>query len=149
MQRTKGKVFERRIAAILRERWPGVEIRRSSQAERAYEPDVFARGHAVLERLWLELQDARVPTPLKKLEQAERDIAVLSPAHTPKDHRIPVVVWHRIREREVNVTTRLWVLDWVRYGWHPAATFVAPVTLNLTTFISLLRTEQHEVCRDR
>jgi hypothetical protein len=112
MQRNKGKRFERDIAARLRVLWPDAEIRRSSQAERAYEADVFATGSPTLERLWLELQDAKAPTPLKKLAQAERDLAAGGP-HVQTD-RFPVVVWHRIRELTVHVTTRMWVIDCLR-----------------------------------
>ncbi len=135
MQRTKGKVFERRIAAALRVFWPDAEIRRSSQAERAYEADVFARGAPVLERLWLELNDARAPQPLKKLVQAERDLAT-APFNRS---RYPVVVWHRIREHVEWVTTRLWVVDRLRYSPDCDASGNLVVTMQLPDFIDLLQ----------
>lgn len=109
MQREKGKRFERDIADRLRKRWPEAIVRRASQAERADNPDVFAQGHPVLERLWLELQDARQPTPLAKLAQAERDAAAWVGARG-RGVRWPVVVWHRLGERTTWVTLRLAVL---------------------------------------
>jgi hypothetical protein len=117
MQREKGKRFERDIATVLRERWPDALVRRASQAERADNPDVFAEGGPrVLERLWLELQDARKPRPLDKLVQAEEDAARWYEKRTRDEglqlgaRRYPVVVWHRLAERGIQVTTRLWVL---------------------------------------
>ena len=101
MQRNKGKAFERKVASIIRAKFPGVTVRRSSQAERAYQSDVFCVGHPVLERLWMELCDAHKPNPSKKMKQAVRDIDVSSLERTP------VVVWHRIHEREVWATLKL------------------------------------------
>jgi len=109
MQREKGKRFERDIADRIRRRWPKVIVRRSSQAERADNPDVFAEGDPVLERLWLELQDAKAPTPQAKLAQAERDAAAWC-ATRGRGVRWPVVVWHRLGERTTWVTLRLAVL---------------------------------------
>lgn len=115
MQRMKGKSFEQSVARVLRARWPSVEVRRSSQAERAYESDVFITGEPRLERLWLELQDARKPNPLVKLAQAERDIETLHPdVGIIALDRQPVVVWHKLRERTIHVTTRAWVFDELR-----------------------------------
>jgi hypothetical protein len=132
MSREKGKRFERAIAAELRKRWPDAVVRRSSQAERAYQSDVFIEGGPpLLSRLWLELQDARNPTPLAKLEQAERDISAAG------GFRLPVVVWHRIGERRTNVTMRLWVLDAIR-----AETIVRfhdeVITLDFEAFVAVL-----------
>jgi hypothetical protein len=135
LSRTKGKVFERRVASALRAQWPDAEIRRSSQAERAYEADVFARGAPVLERLWMELQDARNPTPLAKLEQAERDVELRR--RFQPDRRYPVVVWHRIRERVEWVTTRLWVLDAIRGNDRIWPDMV--VTMQLDPFVEMLK----------
>ena len=109
MQREKGKRFERAVADQLRTRYPKAIVRRASQAERADNPDVFAEGCPVLERLWLELQDARQPTPLAKLAQAERDAAAWA-ASRRAGARWPVVVWHRLGERTTWVTLRLAVL---------------------------------------
>ncbi|HYF53753.1 MAG TPA: hypothetical protein VEA41_05800 [Salinarimonas sp.] len=49
--------------------------------------------------VWLELQDARKPDPEAKLEQAERDAA--------RVNGLPIVVWHRIRERKIHASMRL------------------------------------------
>ena len=149
MQREKGKRFERDIAARLREVFPAADVRRSSQADRAANSDVVVTGDPLLERLWLELQDARDPTPLAKLQQAERDIAVAR--RTGVNLRMPVVIWHRIRERASQVTTRLWVLDEIRR--RPNGAFQelaehrpldvdldeAAVTLDLDAFIAILK----------
>lgn len=133
MQREKGKRYERQIAALLRTVWPDVDVRRSSQAERAYQSDVYiSGGPSVLGRLWLECQDARNPTPLAKLEQAERDIA----AHARRDQRVPIVIWHRFGERQSYVTIRLWALDELR-GVRKL-TGNPPVTLALMPFVGLL-----------
>lgn len=136
MQRYKGRAYEQQIARQLRAAFPAAEVRRSSQADRAGNSDVVVTGSAVLGRLWLELQDARRPTPGAKLTQAERDIARGSPVG-----RLPVVIWHRIREQGHQVTTRLWVLDVLRFGLErsshvPFADEV--VTLDLEEFIGLL-----------
>lgn len=126
MQRNKGKRFERDIAARLRSVWPDAVVRRASQAERADNPDVFIEGGPpILARLWLELQDARQPTPDSKLFQAEKDAdlylrrrvgGMASPGlgGYPKTDRLPVVVWHRLGERTTWATMRLWVLDELR-----------------------------------
>ncbi len=107
MQREKGKRFERDIASQLRERF-GVHVRRASQAERADNPDVFIEtGPMKLTRLWLELQDARQPTPEKKLEQSERDAAAWEAKRDNFVPRWPVVVWHRLGERKVYATLRI------------------------------------------
>ena len=116
MQREKGKRYERHIAAELRTFWPETIVRRASQAERADNPDVFIEGGPrLLSRLWLELHDARNPSPLSKLEQAERDVDAYQAGRRVGDReRLPVVIWHRIGERQSQVTTRLWVVDTIR-----------------------------------
>ena len=133
--RTKGKVFERAIARRLRAVWPDTVIRRASQAERAHNPDVFVEhGPELLKLLWLELQDAANPTPAAKLLQAERD----ADAHRGERRRWPVVIWHRIRERTINVSLRVSVLDALR--GHPWGDFdTTMVTLDLDDLISILQ----------
>lgn len=135
MQREKGKRFERDIAARLREVFPATDVRRSSQADRAANSDVVITGDPLLERLWLELQDARDPTPLAKLQQAERDIELARRASGHPD-RLPVVIWHRIHERSHQVTTRLWVVDELRGV--SARSRAAVVTLDLQAFLELV-----------
>ncbi len=117
MQRRKGRKYEQEIARQLRAAFPAADVRRTSQADRAANSDVIVTGAPVLERLWLELQDARNPTPLAKLAQAERDIEAAAPLAAMKMRgtlRMPVVIWHRMGERSHQVTTRLWVLDHLR-----------------------------------
>ena len=138
MQRTKGKVFERKIAAELRTIWPDAVVRRASQAERADNPDVFIEGGpAILGRLWLELQDAAQPTPLMKLDQAEHD-ALSWGGMRAGQTRFPIVVWHKLGARTVNVTMRLWVLDHVR-GASVALGSDDVVTMCLDSFLRITR----------
>lgn len=126
MQREKGKVFERKIAAQLREVMPRATIHRSSQADRAYDPDVVIYGDApwLGMRLWLELTDGRAPDPAAKLDQAEND-ARLNVERTPGikksaaavfDCWLPVVVWHRLGERRIWATMRLVTLNDIFLG---------------------------------
>lgn len=140
MSTQKGKSFERRIAALIRGRFPGVECHRSSQADRAYDSDLVCTGHPVLERLWLELQDARKPTPRAKLEQAERDVRELADAHG-REARLPVVVWHRLGEQSSWATMKLGVLSALLGMVAPVkhAAISSLVTLDLVEFLELLR----------
>jgi hypothetical protein len=115
MQREKGKRFERGIASEIRERWPDAVVRRASQAERADNPDVFVEGGPpALRCLWLELQDAKSPTPAAKLEQAIRDVTAWQDRRGLSSSRSwarwPVVVWHRLGERTTWASLPLWVL---------------------------------------
>jgi hypothetical protein len=137
MQREKGKAYERAIARVLRAVFPAATVRRSSQADRAANSDVVITGDARLERLWLELQDARAPTPEAKLRQAERDLNELARRATDRIDRLPVVIWHRIRERSHQVTTRLWVVDELR-GVSAIGGRAVVVTLDLRAFIELV-----------
>lgn len=132
LSRTKGKVFERKVANVLRAKWPGIEVRRSSQADRAVQSDIYvANGNAKLERIWWELTSSKQPSPETKLEQAERDVSS-SCALT----RLPVVVWHRYGERTSYATTRLWVLDAVRGVTSPVRS--EAVTMPLDQFLDVL-----------
>lgn len=141
MSRRKGRAFEQRIARIFRERWPDAVVRRSSQAERAHESDVFiAGGPRVLSKLWLECQDARNPTPIAKLEQAEHDSEHVDDCEPRFLDRtpVPVVIWHRLGAREINVTLREWAYDYVR-GIVPGLRFnTAALTLSLDDFLDVL-----------
>jgi len=112
-----------------------VDVRRSSRADGAANSDVVITGDPLLERLWLELQDARDPTPLAKLQQAERDIDLAQRASDRLD-RLPVVIWHRIRERSHQVTTRLWVVD--EFRGVSAHSRTAVVTLDLQAVLELV-----------
>lgn len=139
LSRTKGGVFERRIARELREAMPRATVRRSQQAERAYEPDVVVEGCAptIARRLWLELTDSRTPSPLDKLAQAERDTA----GHTRPPCPLCLVVWHRTGAKSVQVTARLGVLCEVLGGDPtPVAGWLAvPVTVDWLQVLARLR----------
>jgi hypothetical protein len=145
MQRQKGKAFERKIAAMLRSHWPEAVIRRASQAERADNPDVFIEGGPpILARLWLEMQDARAPTPIEKLGQAERDIHawnVRRGVAYQLDHRLPVAIWHRLGERKIWVTTRMWVVDALRVSSAFGCRTI-PITMALEDLIHVLRSTE-------
>jgi hypothetical protein len=136
----KGKSYERRIANVLRRKWPGIEVRRSSQSDKPYNSDVYvAIGSGVLTQCWFECQDSRKPTPEVKLEQAERDIAGVYNVDWALQEvipRLPVVVWHRIGERTSYATTRLWVLDAVRGVTSPVRS--EAVTMPLEQFLDVL-----------
>jgi len=107
-QREKGKTFERKIARILRQRWPGALVRRASQAERAHNPDVFVEGGPrILQRLWLELQDSASATPTWKLAQAVRDVEADPRQYARGEHRLPVAITHRLGSRTVEATLNL------------------------------------------
>lgn len=130
MQRRKGRAFEQRIARKLRSIWPEATIRRASQADQAHQSDVYIDGGPpLLSWLWLECQDARKPTPEVKLAQAERDIGT-------RVGRLPVVIWHKLNERDINVTTRLWVLDRLMGSVSLAGQEV--VTLAMDQFVQLV-----------
>ena len=135
-QRTKGRAFEQRIVRLLKASCHVDSAHRSSQADRAHEADIVVLGHPVLERLWMELQDARHPEPRKKLEQAERDIA----RQPSTRDRLCVVVWHRLGERHSNVTMRLGTLLKVMSlgGEGGYGSLVGLVTIDLREFIALM-----------
>jgi hypothetical protein len=145
MSRNKGKRFERDIAARIRTRF-GCDVRRASQAERADNPDIFV-PHGVapfkLTRLWMELQDARQPTPEKKLEQAERDAYAWQDKRT--EHglgyvpRWPVVIWHRLGERTSYATMRVnTLLDIVQPIPDAESELREVVTVELDAFLRML-----------
>ncbi len=72
--RTKGKVFERAVAKLLRERFPhkwwADKIRRSDQGHGASLSDVTG-----VPGVWLECETGAATCPPKKHQQALRDIA--------------------------------------------------------------------------
>lgn len=149
MQREKGKRFERQIAAELRAIWPDAVVRRASQAERADNPDVFVEGGPpLLGRLWLELQDAAQPTPALKLAQADGDRREWERKRPDAPGRLPVVVWHKLGSRVINVSLRLWALDEIRQA-RPACAGCSPtVTMDLHSFVQLLRLTATEISQE-
>lgn len=115
--RDKGIDFEQLVATAYRDRWPGFNVRRSEQAHRPFEPDVVVDHHPFGSRLWTECQHADIPSPLKKLAQAERDIlaALGRKGFADPDAAIhtiyPIVVWRRTAGRVISMTTRMWVIE--------------------------------------
>lgn len=136
LSRTKGKTFERKIAREFRLRWPDALVRRASQAERADNPDVFIQhGPPLLSSLWLEMHDARNPTPTKKLAQAELD--VLTASEYGHAAHLPIVIWHKLSERSIQVTMRSWAFAWLAYEQsYPESQYV--VTMDLDSFLRIL-----------
>lgn len=104
LSRRKGQTFERKIAKILRERFPQFAggIRRSIQSREAEESDVTG-----IPGLWLELQHAAVPTPNLKLIQAIRDVVEADV------NRLPVAITHKTRTKSIEVTMRAEDLVWM------------------------------------
>jgi hypothetical protein len=137
MQRNKGKAFERKVAILLRQTFPRATVRRASQAERAFNSDVFCTGAGLADTIWWELQDARDPTPLEKLKQAEEDIAGLG--GDMASGRIPIVVWHKLRAKIINATMRssTWLTILGTGTWSAAKT---PVTVALDDLLDVLDT---------
>lgn len=109
----KGKKFELVVRDHLRlvareEPWiSGLTVRRSSQAERAWNADLIIEGvDAVpgwLLGLWLECEHANDPDPRAKFAQATRDVARYC-TRTGRP-RWPVIVWRRTGGRVLNATT--------------------------------------------
>lgn len=149
LSRTKGREFEQRIARDLRTALPGATVHRSSQADRAYESDVVvSEGSALARSLWLECQDARHPTPLDKLAQAERDLSRPQPYEVfmRLRDRLPVVVWHKIATRDVFVTMRsaTWlhlIGGYTSGGWRTTTAGV-PITLEWDQLLYVLQTAE-------
>ena len=147
MQRNKGKRFERLIAKKLREAFPeySEEIRRSVQSREAEESDVTG-----LPGFWVECQDAAKPTPLKKLEQAERDVMV----NKLTGKILPIAVTHKKNTVEIYVTMRMHHLHFI-FGHHlndyRYCTPLSPtgvmshVTLNLADFLDTAKEYVHHV----
>lgn len=145
LSRVKGKVFERKVAKQLRDAFPGLDAHRSSQAERARNPDLILDRppHPLLARLWLELQDAQAPDPYGKYAQAVGDVSRLGEAGRG---RLPVVVWHKMRSTTTWATTTIAVLDDLRGVVSGALrTKAAMVTMPLEDFIAIL---QEQVVRE-
>lgn len=142
LSRTKGCVFERKVAAILRLHWPHASVHRSSQADRAYSPDVVVEGGPEwTRRLWLELNDARNPNPRAKLEQAERDAHASTQRIGGQGDRYPVIVWHRLAERTIWATLRHSTLM-ALLGVHEPQLAHPIVTLDLPDFLALVARAQ-------
>jgi hypothetical protein len=137
--RRKGGNFERKIRRIMERRFPGAVVYRTQQSERAHNSDITIEGGpAFLSRIWWELTDGASVNPAKKLEQAEKDSKrVLAETGVPK---VPVVVFHRIRELKIWVYARLdqlWeILSPLTFP--PSYVGAMRVTIELEEFVSML-----------
>ena len=109
LSRTKGGAFERKIVRMLKARLPHATIRRGKQSHLADEPDVVVAGGGdqLWDRLWLELQDARTPTPELKAKQADRDSG---------EESLPIAVTHKLGAKTIQATMPYWVLDEIVNG---------------------------------
>lgn len=130
LSRTKGKVFERKVAKLLREEFPefAEDIRRSIQSRAAEESDVTG-----IPNVWLELQDAAAVTPLLKLLQAEDD----RPAAT----WFPVAVTHKKGTQAIDVTMRqghYLLLAAGRFGVEPRVHH-GLMSMNWASFVMFLK----------
>lgn len=107
--RNKGKSFELVVRDHIRRGAPGLEtltVRRSSQAERAWDADLIIEGSGIPEwmlELWVECEHANDPDPRKKFAQASRD-ASLASARSGRS-RTPVVIWRKTASRSVWFST--------------------------------------------
>lgn len=138
-QRIKGKAFERKIARMIRARWPGALVRRASQAERAHNPDVFIEGGPrILQRLWLELQDSAHATPLAKLAQARRDVETDPRVYARGEHRIAVAITHQLGSRGIVATIRIGDLMDIADPERIHVEDHSVVTMSLWDFLDLL-----------
>ena len=91
--------------------FPQYTIRRSSQAERAYEADLIIEGPdcpAWLSALWFECEHANQVDAMKKLEQGERD--ALEFYERMKRDRYVVACTRETGRRVINATLRLGTL---------------------------------------
>lgn len=137
--RRKGGVFERKVAKIVRATFPGVEIRRSTQSERAYNSDIFVdNGPELFKRIWWECNSSRNPQPAKKLEQAERDVKAFYEREGKT--RLPVVIWHRIHSPYIHVRITVETLC-ILQGLYCARQ--EELDMRLEAFMSILK-EYHE-----
>lgn len=128
--RRSGHDFEREIVRTVKDEFQDREwaegVRRSDQGHRADLPDVCGWPG-----LWSECQSAVKPTPVKKLEQAERD---------SKGRRvIPIAITHRKRTAAKRVTMRAEHFAWLiaRYKRLTEKETTIPVEMSLDDFLLL------------
>lgn len=118
--RVKGKTFEREVRDHIQRAFAHLDsltIRRSSQAERAYESDLIIEGPNIphhLTTLWVECEHANKPNPIKKYAQAIRDCELY--VIRMQRPRVPIVCWRGTGERTVRLTTTLFNLNLLLLG---------------------------------
>ncbi len=146
--KAKGSNFEREVKnqliTLLGPMYPNLIVRRSLQAERAYESDVVVEGDGIPQRIldiWFECNHSNDPNPLLKLAQAVRDTDIAS-KHSGR-RRMPAVVWRKTRSHTDNVTIYIGDLLRVAGCFSPSvsdseATTRTIVTLDWMSFMNLL-----------
>ena len=67
-----------------------------------------------------------------RIVQAERDLVDVP------GWRLPVVIWHRIREKSIQATTRLWVLDSLRAGHSDVKAHPGVVTVDVEELLRIV-----------
>lgn len=138
ISRTKGKVFERRWAQIVRDAFPELahQIKRSIQSRGVEREGCDVAGFP---KVWFECNHEIDPNPRKKLEQAERD--------RPDATFLPVAVVLRNRSRSITVFLRLEHLVQISSGFGSTlnldeATRRMIVGVGSVDFLEILRTGQ-------
>lgn len=95
-------------------------IRRSSQAERAWDADLIIEAVNApqwLLGLWVECEHSNTPDPVAKMAQAIRDASAATLRSGRQ--RTPVVVWRRTGERRLWISTHAyWLAELL--GMEPA-----------------------------
>jgi hypothetical protein len=107
--RRKGKSFELVVRSRVQDYFPTITVRRSSQAERAYEADLILEGPTCppwLSQLWIECEHANQVNALAKLEQGEHD-AFEWAKRMGTNSRLPIACTRETGRRVINATTRL------------------------------------------
>jgi hypothetical protein len=142
-ERTKGQIFERKIAKVFRDVFPTAMVRRTVQSDGPYESDLIIEGKVpkFLHQLWWECNDQKKCYPEVKLHQAIRDSNAARERTQRK--RYPVVVWHEKHRRDIWATMRLCDLIAIQYkGANSPLSGLATqisTTLKLGDFLFLLQ----------
>lgn len=155
--RNKGAAFEREIARDLRAIYDGPQwcahyeqvnakqrvvmlkssrVKRGNQSRGAHEADLCVADRT----WWIECQHADVASPLRKLEQAERDIQ-----HKGEIGKwLPVSITKTTGARSVNCCMRGRAFVYLVTGKVPSSTpaDIAPVIFPYRTFVELLEVEE-------
>lgn len=138
LSKTKGKVFERKVATAIRRarNETASVVRRTIQSDRPYEPDVVVEGSP----LWVECTDARNPDFVKKYKQARRDADQAESRRKYSEPRHPVVVWHRLAEKRIWATMRASTFQVLQSGVTLFVKWTGPdplITLDFNDFLEL------------
>lgn len=95
-------------------------IRRSSQAERAWDADLIIECPGApdwLTNLWVECEHANTPNPHAKMSQALRDAGAAT-MRTSRQ-RTPIVVWRKTGERTLCMSTHAGLFYELTTGTYP------------------------------